>query len=321
MKLRKAILAAALLTMPITVTACGTQEDVQANGGKTPKQVTMDEQQAIDRAEDIIQQAVASMSPKPTPERVGPPPVGPCIARDDHGPDDRLQVRIAYKLTGVPGTEAKNLVRQARDAWLKQGYTYTSSGMDDWSGPFPAVYMRTAPDDFWMNALTGVLDRAKGQGLASLVVTSPCFLPPGKSSTAATADPAALKAPRADDPTSSRALGHSSRIYDALQVRSAPTQSGEGLSTVQDDAGTSVHHTWSTEPLPEAETVRALERAQTYFQSTGWHVRHLPTAAGAPALIARHPDEGTIAQLAPSATGTVRVAVTTPASGPTSADV
>ncbi|MCF4139162.1 hypothetical protein L1856_24025 [Streptomyces sp. Tue 6430] len=280
----------------------------------------MNEQQAIDRAEDIIHQAVDSMSPKPTLERMGAAPVGSCIARDDHGPDDRVQVTLVYKLTGVPGPEAQNLVRQARDAWLKQGYRY-NSGEVDWSSPFPAVYMRTEPDDFWMDALTGVVDRAKGEGLASLKVTSPCFLPPEKSSASTAADPAALETLQADDPATHRALGHSSRIYDALRVRSAPTQPGEGLSTVRDESGISVHHTWSTEPLPEDERVRALARAQAYFQSAGWSVRHVPTHGGTPAVVARHPEEGTIAQAAASATGAVRVAVTTPLNGPASAAV
>ncbi|WP_326792439.1 hypothetical protein OHA79_21060 [Streptomyces sp. NBC_00841] len=216
---------------------------------------------------------------------------------------------------------AKNLVRQARDAWLKQGYKYTASGEVDWSSPFPSVYMRTEPDDFWMNAMTGVVDRAKGEGLASLGVTSPCFLPPGKSSAPTTADPAALENLQIDDPARHRALGHSSRIYDALQVSAAPTQPGEGLSTVQDESGTSVHHTWSTEPLPEDKTVRALARAQAHFQSSGWSVRHVPTRGGTPAVVARHPEEGTIGQVAASTTGAVRVAVTTPANGPASADV
>ncbi|MGW3658373.1 hypothetical protein ACWD6R_22980 [Streptomyces sp. NPDC005151] len=234
-----------------------------------------------------------------------------------------MQVTIAYKLTGVPGAEAKDLVWQARDAWLKQGYKYNSSGEVDWSGPFPSVYMRTEPDDFWMDAVTGVVDRAKGEGLASLKVTSPCFLPPGKSSAATTADPAALEDPdpQVDDPTTRRALGHSSRIYDALRVGSAPTQPGEGLSTVQNESGTSVHHTWSTEPLPKDETVRALARAQAHFQSAGWNVRHVPTRGDTPAVVARHPEEGTIAQVAASTTGAVRVAVTTPVNGPASADV
>ncbi|WP_328668248.1 hypothetical protein OG905_13725 [Streptomyces sp. NBC_00322] len=321
MNLRRIVPAAALLAMTTMVTGCGAQQDGQETGGRAPKQVTMNEQQAIDRAEEIIHQAVDGMSPKPTLERIGSLPVGPCIARDDHGPDDRVQVTVAYKLTGVPGSEAQNLVRQARDAWLKQGYKYNSSGEADWSGPFPAVYMRTEPDDFWMDAMTGVVDRAKGEGLASLGVTSPCFLPPEKASASTAADPAALEDPQADDPTRQRALGHSSRIYDALRVGSAPTQPGEGLSTVRDESGTSVHHTWSTEPLPEDERVRALARAQAYFQSAGWNVRHMPTLEGIPAVVARHPEEGTIAQVAASTTGAVRVAVTTPVNGPASADV
>ncbi|MGW7356404.1 hypothetical protein ACWGI0_06980 [Streptomyces sp. NPDC054802] len=276
----------------------------------------MNEQQAIDRAEEIIHQAVDGMSPEPTLERMGPAPVGPCIARDDHGPDDRVAVTIIYKLTGVPGHKAQNLVRQARDAWLKQGYKYNTSGEVDWSGPFPTVYMRTESDDFWMDAVTGVMDRAKGEGLATLKVTSPCFRPPGKSSASTAADPAVLETPQADDPAGHRALGHSSRIYDALQVRSAPAQPGEGLSTIRDASGPFLHHAWSTESLPDAEAVRAVARAQAYFENAGWSVRHVSTGAGAPAVIARHPEEGTIAQVAPSTTGVVRIAVTTPGSGP-----
>ncbi|MFD5420792.1 hypothetical protein ACFWJT_22540 [Streptomyces sp. NPDC127069] len=179
MNLRKAIPAAALLAMVIVVTACGVQKNGQESGGRTPKQVRMNEQRAIDRAEEIIHQAVDGMSPKPTLERMTGAPVDVCIARDDHRPDDRVQVEVAYKLTGVPGSEAQNLVRQAQDAWLRQGYKYNSGGEVDWSGPFPTVYMRTEPDDFWMDAVTGVMDRAKGEGVASLSVTSPCFLPPG----------------------------------------------------------------------------------------------------------------------------------------------
>ncbi|MET9596825.1 hypothetical protein [Streptomyces sp. NPDC006459] len=282
----------------------------------------MNEQQAIDRAEEIIHQAVDGMSPRPTLERMGPAPVGACIARDDHGPDDRVQVTVAYKLTGVPGSEAQNLVRQARDAWLKQGYKHNSSGEVDWTSAFPTVYMRTGPDDFWMDAVTGVVDRAKGEGLASLSVTSPCFLPPGKSKAlgATPASPAAaFEAPSPDDPATGRALAHSSRIYDALQVGSAPTQPGEGLSTVRDESGASVHHTWSTEPLPEGERAAAVERAQTFFRSAGWTVRRVPTAEGTPGVVAGHPGEHTVAQVATSTTGAVRIAVTTPATGPASA--
>ncbi|MFI1649627.1 hypothetical protein ACH4XT_22165 [Streptomyces avidinii] len=188
---------------------------------------------------------------------------------------------------------------------MKQGHKYNSSGEVDWS------------------AVTGVMDRAKGEGLASLKVSSPCFLPPGKSkaSGATPAGPAAFEAPSPDDPATRRALAHSSRIYDALQVGSAPTQPGEGLGTVRDESGASVHHTWSTEPLPEGERAAAVERTQTFFRSAGWTVRRVPTTEGPPAVVAGHPGEHAVAEVATSTTGAVRVAVTTPATGPAPAGV
>ncbi|MER7517446.1 hypothetical protein [Streptomyces sp. NPDC126499] len=281
----------------------------------------MNEQQAIDRAEQIIGEAVDGMSPRPTLERMGNAPVGACIARDDHGHDDRVQVTLIYKLTGVPGAQAQNLVRQARDAWLKKGYTYNTSGEVDWDGAFPTVYMRTEPDDFWMDAVTGVVDRAKGEGIASLKVTSPCFLPPGKASAGSAADPAAFQTPEPDSPAARRALGHSSRIYDVLGVGPAPTQAGEGLRTVREEALTAVHHTWSTVPLAgDDERARAVARVEAYFRGAGWKVRRLPSPEGAPALVAGHPEEHTVAQVAPSPTGALRVAVTTHFDGPASAE-
>jgi hypothetical protein len=318
--LRRVISIAALLAMSVAVTACGSKEDGQEDGGATPKQVTMDEQQAIERAEEIIHQAVDGMSPKPTLERMGPEAVGPCLARDDHGPDDRVQVSLTYKLTGVPGSEAKKLVRQARDAWVKLGYKFNPSDAD-WSDPFPSVNMRTEPDDFWMDAMTGVVDRAKGEGLASLNVTSPCFLPPGQSSTSATADPAALHTTQTDKLAERRVLDHSSRIYDALRTRQAPEQPGEGLREVPGADGTSLHHAWSTVPLTQEASVRAVGRVQAYFENAGWTVRHIRTSAGTPAVFALHAEDGTVAQIAPATTGAVRVAVTTPAAPSTAMDV
>ncbi|MEU0676058.1 hypothetical protein ABZ330_24820 [Streptomyces sp. NPDC006172] len=218
-----------------------------------------------------------------------------------------MQFRLTYQLTGVPGSKAKTLVRQARDAWVKLGYKFQSSDAD-WSDPFPSVSMRTEPDDFWMTALTGVVDRAKGEGLAAISVTSPCFAPSGGS----TADSASLQRTQVDERAVHRALDHSSRIYDALQVRYSPAQVGDGVSAYENSEGHYVHHSWSTEPLTEDETVRAMTRVQNYFEGVGWTVRHVPTGAGLPAIVARNAEDLSVAQIAPSNTGAVRVAVTTP---------
>lgn len=312
MKLRKVMAVAILLASVFAATACGSEQDNQGKDNEAAsKRVTMNEEQAARRAEEIIHQAVDGMSPKPTLKRIGPAPVGPCIARDDHGSDNRLQISLSYQLTGVPGSVAKKLVRQARDAWVMQGHKFQSSDAD-WSKPFPSVRMRTVSDDFWMDAVTGVVDRAKGEGLASIGVTSPCFDPAGGS--ASNADSTALRsAPTPDDPGVRRALDHSSRIYDALRVRHAAQAEGEGVRTVQDADGTWVHHDWSTEPLTVEEAADALGRAQAYFESDSWAVRRTAADASVSSLFALHEEDETVAQLVPSAEGALRVAVTTPA--------
>lgn len=120
------------------------------------------------------------MSPKPRLKGSAQRPsahASPGVTAD---PDDRIQVMLSYEVTDVPGRDAKSLVRQARDAWVKRGYKFQSSDAN-WSQSFPIVNMRTEPDDFWMDAITGVVDREKGKGLATITVASPCFAPSNSS--------------------------------------------------------------------------------------------------------------------------------------------
>ena len=305
MKPRRSIcLVAAVLTATFGVTACDSGHSGNKSDRTPPEQVTMDEQQATLRAEEVIHEAVEGMSPRPVLKRTGLRPVGPCLA-DDHSTGERVQVRITYQLTGVPGDAAKSLVRQARDAWVDHGYDFQSADAD-WSEAFPAVHMRTVPDDFWMTALTGVVDRATGEGLAAISITSPCFAIEDADS----ADPATLRT-EADTQAEHRALEYSSRLYDALRVPVSPTEREEGIGTYQNGGDTYAHHAWSTLPLTEKELVRAMTRARVFFRTTGWVVRHVPSRGVAPAIIARHPESGCVARLFPSATGIVRIAVAT----------
>ncbi|MCT7355119.1 hypothetical protein N4P33_23625 [Streptomyces sp. 15-116A] len=296
----------AVLAMAVGMTACG-KVSGDASGRTPSKQGAMDEQSAMKRAEEVVHEAVDGMSPKPTLKRDGMEPVGPCAA-DYHTTRQRKQVRIAYQLTGVPGNAAKKLVRQARDAWVARGYEFQVSD-GDWSDPFPDVSMRTVPDDFWMTALTGVVDRKKGEGLAAITVTSPCFADDSDDS-AATADPASSRTV-SDAQAERLAKDHSSRIYDALRVPHAPTQDGEGIGTYQDGEDTFSHHSWSTRPLTKEETVKAMARVRTFFEKAGWSVRDVSAGAGAASIIARHPTDGSVAQVSPSTTGAIRVGVTT----------
>ncbi|WP_018564793.1 hypothetical protein [Streptomyces sp. PsTaAH-124] len=316
MRLPRAMPVLAVLALAVTVAACGSGQTGHQGAAAPTKQGTMNEQQASKRAEAIVHEAVDGMSPRPALKRTPLRQLGPCLA-DEHSSGERVQVRLTYQLTGVPGGAAKKLVRQARDAWVERGYPFQDADAD-WSQPFPSVSMRTVPDDFWMTALTGVVDRAKGDGLAAISVTSPCFAAAGGGTADGAAGPAAHHptAVAADERAERRALRHSSRIYDVLRVPHAPAREGEGLATYQEGRDAYAHHAWSTRPLTEAETVQALERAKVHLESTGWTVRHVPAAAGAPVLVARNTADASVARLAPSADGTLRVAVTTPVTTP-----
>jgi hypothetical protein len=206
MRLSQVMSIIVVLTASVAVAGCGSGQTRRSDGTTALKQVTMGEQQATERAETITHQAVDGMSPTPTLKRTGLTPLGTCLA-DDHSAGERQQIALSYQLTGVPGTDAKNLVRQARDAWVKHGYTFQTSDAD-WSDPFPSVSMRTVPDDFWMTALTGVVDKAKGEGLSTTSVTSPCIA----ASSSATANSASFRQALTNEQAEYRALDHSSYL-------------------------------------------------------------------------------------------------------------
>ncbi|WP_405790423.1 hypothetical protein OG753_26715 [Streptomyces sp. NBC_00029] len=267
----------------------------------------MDDQQVIARAEQIVQQTLGVMSPKPTPKRDSRYGAGACLA--DYGKSDRRQVHISYRLEGVPGSAGRQLVRQARDAWVGLGYEFQSATSDrDWADPSTGVHMSTVPDDYWMTIQNSVTDPATGDGTAVLTITSPCYIPKSGAPTSPTPQSQSQSQSQFADEVSKQAvLAHSSRIYDALRVRH-DAAGGEDLRTVENEGATYVHHTWSTEPLAEERAARALARAQEYFEGSGWRVR---SVAGR--LVALEPTDEVAAQLARADHGGLTVGVTGPA--------
>ncbi|MEU4731006.1 hypothetical protein [Streptomyces sp. NPDC023588] len=136
----------------------------------------MNEQQAVARAEEIVRQAVAGLSPRPALQPGGTQGPGACLA--DYGTSKRAQVIHRYQLTNVPGSAAKDLLGQVRDAWAAQGYEFkTEQGKGDWTKPDPYISMRTEPDDFWMSGGVGITNASTGEGIAYITVTSPCYSP------------------------------------------------------------------------------------------------------------------------------------------------
>ncbi|MCX4691289.1 hypothetical protein [Streptomyces sp. NBC_01408] len=280
-----------------TTAACAGQEE-------PTEKVAMNEQQAVSRAKEIVQQAVASLSPQPTLQPVGRQGPGACLA--DYGVSTRAQVGVSYQLTNVPGSAAKDLLGQVRDAWVAQGYKFkTKEGEGDWAKPDPYISMRTEPDNFWMSGGVGITNAATGEGIAHITIHSPCYPKPEQS---ASPSPQALSQSQSGDEASQQAvLAHSSRIYDALRVRH-DAAGGGNLRTVENEGSTYVHHAWATEPLAEDRAARAMARAQGYFEGSGWRVR---SVAGR--IIALNPADEVAAQLARADDGGLNVGVTGPA--------
>lgn len=286
--------AMAGLGLALSLSACG------AVGGQ--EKVTMDDKQAVSRAEELVQQALGAMSPKPTLKRDGRYGADACLA--DTGASDRRQVQISYRFEGVPGSAGRQLVRQARDAWVALGYKFQSAESDgDWADPGTNVHMRTEPDDYWMTLGNSVTDRTTGDGVAYITVTSPCYYPIAATQSASSS----ARSMTADDASQHRVLGYSSRIYEALGVPH-DAASGESLRMVENEGATYLHHAWATGPLAGDGTVRAIGRARAYLEDSGWRTC---TAPGR--LIALHPSDETLAQLATGPDGRLQIGVTAPA--------
>ncbi|MFI8273695.1 hypothetical protein ACIGBH_02090 [Streptomyces sp. NPDC085929] len=165
--LRSAVAWVTLLALTATTAACAR------------KTADLTEQQARTRAEEIAQQAIAGMSPKPTLQRHHYSSSG-CVT--EFGTAKLDQVSVDYRLEGVPPSAARHLVRQTRDAWVAMGYDFQSKDSDgDWSDPAAAVFMHTRPDDFSLSAQNSITDRSTGDGIVYITVRSPCYLKPTQS--------------------------------------------------------------------------------------------------------------------------------------------
>ncbi|MFI9060620.1 hypothetical protein ACIGQE_01905 [Streptomyces sp. NPDC053429] len=154
----------------------------------------------------------------------------------------------------------------------------------------------------------GMVSKETGDGRAYITVTSPCYTKP--TSSPSTSPQAMLPSSgelSSDEASQQHVLAHSSRIYDALRVE-ADASAGAPLQTVENDGATYVHHAWATEPLAGERAVRAMARGRAFLEDSGWRVR-----AGSGRLVAMHPTDQTVAQIATSPSGSLRVGVTGPA--------
>ncbi|MFD9219564.1 hypothetical protein ACFWDI_05925 [Streptomyces sp. NPDC060064] len=236
----------------------------------------MTEDEAAERADELVAQAVASMSPKP--RLVGHDvSTRPCLDPSDGGSLDRVTVWRSYWLDGVPGGAGVSLVEQARDAWKEKGYVLDRDV--DKKAKSPSLHMKTSSDNFWLNAVAGDLGKGNGDTRASITVTSPC-VQPAKSKK--TKDGSELFGSAEIE---GRLLEYSSRVYDALDLRGR-VSGGEILA---DPAGFSVH-SWSMEGVTACSQSAGYDRVNDFLRRQCWAVGESGGSGGR--IIAHNPADG-----------------------------
>jgi hypothetical protein len=265
MKFKPFVVLAAFLLVGV-IGGCG------SSGGE----FKMTEDEAAERADELIAQAVASMNPKP--RLVGHDvSTRPCLDPGDGGSEDRVTVWRSYWLDDVPGDAGVSLVEQARDAWSDKGYVLDRDV--DKKAKSPSLHMKTPSDNFWLNAVAGDLGKGNGDTRASVTVTSPCVEPTKSKKTEDGSDlfgSAEIEG---------RLLGYSSRVYDALDIRGRAS----GGETLTDPAGFSVH-SWSMEGVTACGQSAGYDRVNELLRRQCWAIGESDGSAGR--IVAHNPADG-----------------------------
>lgn len=156
---------AVLAVMTLSLTSCGPL----SFGGNTLKP-TLNQQQATDRIERYIHDALTAFAPlKPELEPFGMTNV-PCDDPDDGGPQGRVTLADHYFLRDLPpGYDTAPLFDQMLGYWKREGFVV----MRDERPTTQSISVQHPVDGFEMG-----LDRG-ADGTISISASSPCIWPAG----------------------------------------------------------------------------------------------------------------------------------------------
>ncbi|MFC7387285.1 hypothetical protein [Sphaerisporangium rhizosphaerae] len=126
---------------------------------------TMTEAQALARVEQLINETVSALRPKPRLE-VDPTSLrnGPCGNSVDSGSKGRIIVGRNYYLREIPKDQINAVALQVREYWKQRGYV-----IEGVSKTGKTIAARSTPDDFLL-ALDAVGDDGLGLGASSICV-------------------------------------------------------------------------------------------------------------------------------------------------------
>ncbi len=131
---------------------------------------TLTAQQAMERVEQHIADAVAALSMKPRLEEGSTVSPLPCDDPSDQGPLGRVTVANLYWLRDLPKDRTAELFETMHSYWLSHDYRVLDDHRDL---RMPALFVESNRDAFRMSLQANV------RGDLSISATSPCVWPEG----------------------------------------------------------------------------------------------------------------------------------------------
>ncbi|WP_283133373.1 hypothetical protein [Rhizohabitans arisaemae] len=162
--LRQAIAAVVVLSV---LTGCGRGMTMRDDD-----KPTITQPQVIARLEELVQQAVAGVEPRPRLE-LFEPSLTPahCLDPTDGGSEERLVLSRGYWLRDVPAGRLVEVARKIQRNWESKGYSIRSArGFEEGE---PELNGFSTPDEFIL-----AMNKSDDQTL-HIGVTSTCFWPNG----------------------------------------------------------------------------------------------------------------------------------------------
>jgi hypothetical protein len=141
------------------------------SGGNPVFKPTITQQHATARAEQVLRETAAAITPRPTLEIYKPGSgTGPCMVNPNDTSDKRVQASLTYWLRGISTQDNASVAQQILHYWRHKGYGI--SGTHGLGTDSPEISGVTA-DDFLISLETSA------NGAMSIVTSSPCVWPKG----------------------------------------------------------------------------------------------------------------------------------------------
>lgn len=200
---RKHTVFAALVALGLLIVSCGNSGNGntgEGNSGGNPMpgmKPTLTQQQATQRVDDYVQQALSTLPPAQLEDQEYEPSA--CDDPTDHGPKGRVNVSKGYMLWGLPKEQNTQNIDKVRQWALSHNFGI----LDDSKQPDQFLWMENKQDGFQVT----IKESGDESKVMTLIVGSPCVWPNGTPSPRpqgqAAPDTADTATPQAAEPAAS----------------------------------------------------------------------------------------------------------------------